>query len=141
MAPSLDAVPAYAARRDRHGLPRRAAMSVPIFDPHGRLFGTLCGASAGEKPTSILVEEPTVRLWADLLGLILAKELAVDQQAYRVARAERAAETDPLTGLGSRRLWDRLLGIEDEETLVVLQSLGVGYGQGYYLGRPAPLAS
>jgi PAS domain S-box-containing protein len=30
-------------------------------------------------------------------------------------------------------------GIEDEETLVKLRELGVGYGQGYLFGRPQPL--
>ncbi|MDQ2728489.1 MAG: GGDEF domain-containing protein [Actinomycetota bacterium] len=114
MAPVLDAVPAYAALRDRTGLPLRAVMSVPIIDRQGGLFGTLCGFSTSDKPKRILVEEPTVRLWADLLGLILTNELAVDQQVFRASRAERAAETDPLTGLGNRRLWDRLLGLEEE---------------------------
>lgn len=112
MAPVLDAVPAYAALRDRAGLPLRAVMSVPIVDR--ALFGTLCGFSTSEKPQRLLVEEPLVRLWADLLGLVLSNELAVDQQGFRAVRAEREAETDPLTGLGNRRLWDRLLGLEEE---------------------------
>jgi PAS domain S-box-containing protein len=30
-------------------------------------------------------------------------------------------------------------GIEDEETLVLLRDLGVDYGQGFYIGRPAQL--
>jgi EAL domain-containing protein (putative c-di-GMP-specific phosphodiesterase class I) len=29
--------------------------------------------------------------------------------------------------------------VEDEETLDLLQTLGVDYGQGYHIGRPAPL--
>jgi EAL domain-containing protein (putative c-di-GMP-specific phosphodiesterase class I) len=30
-------------------------------------------------------------------------------------------------------------GIEDEETLAVVRELGVDYGQGFALDRPAPL--
>jgi len=30
--------------------------------------------------------------------------------------------------------------VQDEETLQMLRSLGVDYGQGYYLGRPEPAA-
>jgi len=32
-------------------------------------------------------------------------------------------------------------GIETEDELATLIRLGVKYGQGYYLGRPAPLPS
>jgi PAS domain S-box-containing protein len=32
-------------------------------------------------------------------------------------------------------------GIEDDDTLALLRSYGVDYGQGYLLGRPAPLAN
>jgi EAL domain-containing protein (putative c-di-GMP-specific phosphodiesterase class I) len=31
--------------------------------------------------------------------------------------------------------------VENQETLEVLTGLGVDYGQGFYLGRPAPLAT
>ena len=31
-------------------------------------------------------------------------------------------------------------GIENPEALAVLTSLKVGYGQGYYLGRPSPIS-
>jgi len=31
-------------------------------------------------------------------------------------------------------------GIEDEETLAVVRELGVDYGQGFALHRPAPIA-
>jgi diguanylate cyclase len=31
-------------------------------------------------------------------------------------------------------------GVEAEETVGLLRSLGVDYAQGYHLGRPAPLA-
>jgi EAL domain-containing protein (putative c-di-GMP-specific phosphodiesterase class I) len=30
-------------------------------------------------------------------------------------------------------------GVEDGETLELLKELGVDFGQGYYLGRPAPI--
>jgi EAL domain-containing protein (putative c-di-GMP-specific phosphodiesterase class I) len=31
-------------------------------------------------------------------------------------------------------------GVEDAETLAMLRAAGVDYAQGYFLGRPAPLA-
>jgi PAS domain S-box-containing protein len=41
------------------------------------------------------------------------------------------------TGFGLKTVGE---GIEDEQTLVLLRALGVDYGQGFHLGRPAPLA-
>lgn len=113
IAPVVADVPAYAEVCEQQGLALQSVMSVPIFDEQGGLFGTLSGFSSRPQTDELLVEEPLVHLWADLLGLILASELAVDRQACRAARAERAAETDTLTGLGNRRLWDRLISIED----------------------------
>lgn len=113
IAPVVADVPAYAEVCEQQGLALQSVMSVPIFDEQGGLFGTLCGFSSRPQTDELPVEEPLVHLGADLLGLILASELAVDRQACRAARAERAAETDTLTGLGNRRLWDRLISIED----------------------------
>lgn len=113
MAPVISEVPAYQEMAERHNVALQAVMSMPIHDPKGTFFGTLCGFSTVAKGPEMLAEESTVRLWADLLGLIIGNELAVDQEAYRAARAERAAETDPLTGLGNRRLWDRLASVEE----------------------------
>lgn len=31
-------------------------------------------------------------------------------------------------------------GVEDEQTFGLLADLGIDFGQGYHLGRPAPLA-
>lgn len=38
-------------------------------------------------------------------------------------------------------MWTIAEGIEDEETLNVLRAEGVDFGQGFYIGRPAPLTS
>ena len=38
-------------------------------------------------------------------------------------------------------MWTIAEGIEDEETLNVLRAEGVDFGQGFYLGRPAPTTS
>lgn len=113
MVPVVSDVPAYRELFERQSLPVQSVMSMPIYDGKGTFFGTLCGFSTVPKGPELLAKESTVRLWADLLGLILGNELAVDQEAYRAARAERAAETDPLTGLGNRRLWDRLVTVEE----------------------------
>lgn len=40
------------------------------------------------------------------------------------------------TGFGLKTVGE---GVEDEETLVLLRNLGVDYGQGFHIGRPAPL--
>ncbi|MGI8751115.1 MAG: EAL domain-containing protein [Acidimicrobiales bacterium] len=76
-----------------------------------------------------------LRLRPDIikLDISLVRNVANDGLSQRLAAA--------LAGVG-QQLDAQVVaeGIEDEETLVALQGLGVDYGQGYFLGRPAPLA-
>lgn len=76
-----------------------------------------------------------LRLRPDIikLDISLVRNVAKDGLSQRLAAA--------LAGVGQQIDAQVVAeGIEDEETLVALQRLGVGYGQGYYLGRPVPLA-
>ncbi len=47
------------------------------------------------------------------------------------------AVVDIARGLGSRTIAEF---VGDDETVALLQDLGVDYGQGFHLGRPGPLA-
>jgi GGDEF domain-containing protein len=54
-----------------------------------------------------------VELLGRLLGSVLAQELDRQELQRRFERAELDALTDPLTGVGNRRAWDRLLAAEE----------------------------
>ena len=70
----------------------------------------------------------------------------------RVLKIDRTFVTDLATSIDDRRVVQSIIGIaehfglgtiaegvEDEETLYLLRSMGAGFAQGFHLGRPAPL--
>jgi diguanylate cyclase len=90
-------------------------VTVPVMDPDGGIFGTLCGAS-GQR---VQVSED-VRLVMETLAQMIALQLANDaalqqiaEQAEQLSAAnatlQRLASTDALTGLFNRRHVDREL--------------------------------
>jgi len=113
VVPNVDAEPAYRLTRDRAGLPTRAVISVPIPAPDGQLLGTLCAHGMQSAGAALHEHLPTVRVAADVLGLLLHHELVLGEQVRRAERAESVATTDPLTGCGNRRAWDAALASEE----------------------------
>lgn len=113
VVPDVDAEPAYRLTRDLAGLPTRAVISVPIPAPDGQLLGTLCAHGMQSAGEALHEHLPTVRVAADVLGLLLHHELALGDQVRRAERAESVATTDPLTGCGNRRAWDAALASEE----------------------------
>ena len=65
------------------------------------------------QPSAIAGEQPLVELLGELLGAVMAAERALDAERRHTERAERSSRTDPLTGVGNRRLWDEVLKAED----------------------------
>jgi diguanylate cyclase len=93
----------------------QTSVTVPVMDPDGGLFGTLCGASGRRVQVS-----EDVRLIMETLAQMIALQLANDaalqqiaEQAEQLSAANatllRLASTDPLTGLCNRRHLDREL--------------------------------
>jgi EAL domain-containing protein (putative c-di-GMP-specific phosphodiesterase class I) len=70
----------------------------------------------------------------------------------RVLKIDRTFVTDLATSIDDRRVVQSIIGIaehfglgtiaegvEDQETLYLLRTMGAGFAQGFHLGRPAPL--
>jgi diguanylate cyclase len=114
VAPRISDVPAYAEAPVRSQIPIGAYIGVPLRQPDGRLFGTLCGLDPSPQPESIVDELGLVDMLAALLGTLLQFELEASTAQRRAEQARAEALTDTLTGLYNRRGWDTLvIGEED----------------------------
>jgi diguanylate cyclase len=112
VAPVVADVHAYAGA-SLGGLPVGALAGVPVLGPDGSVFGCLCGVDpAGGRP-ELTAELPTIELLGRLLAVLLVQELDRQELQRRFELAELDALTDPLTGVGNRRAWDRLLDAEE----------------------------
>ena len=113
IAPRVGDVPALAAAPNREVAAIEAYVGFPLTQPDGEVFGTLCAFDPEPQPESLRDAEDLVRLQARLLSTVLHLELSAERLDRRAERAESEATTDPLTGLGNRRGWDRVLAAEE----------------------------
>ena len=67
----------------------------------------------GQRAADLAAELPTIELLGRLLAVLLVQELERQELQRRFELAELDALTDPLTGVGNRRAWDRLLEAEE----------------------------
>jgi diguanylate cyclase len=91
-----------------------AYAGTPLRLPDGRIVGAVVGADRVDRPDAMGAELPFLVLTGELLSAVLAAELRAVEQARRAETAETDSRRDPLTGLGNRRSWDRLLVKEEE---------------------------
>jgi diguanylate cyclase len=112
VAPAVAEAGAHAATARLRGRRVGAFAGVPVPAPDGSPFGCLCGIDPAARP-ELARELPTVELLGRLLGSLLAQELDRQELQRRFERAALDALTDPLTGVGNRRAWDRLLAAEE----------------------------
>jgi diguanylate cyclase len=106
-------VPAYAGASLGDGVPVGALAGVPVLAPDGSVFGCLCGVDPASGGPELVAELPTIELLGRLLAVLLVQELERQELQRRFELAEVDALTDPLTGVGNRRAWDRLLDAEE----------------------------
>jgi diguanylate cyclase len=113
VAPAVAEVDAYAAADRFRGRPVGAFAGIPVLAPDGTLLGCLCGMDPAPTRPGLAGELPTIELLGRLLGTLLDLELDRQELQGRFERAELDSLTDPLTGVGNRRAWDRLLDAEE----------------------------
>lgn len=113
IAPRVADVPAYASAPNRSVATFEAYVGVPLVQPDGELFGTLCAFDPEPQPGSLVEAEDLVVLQARLLSTVLHLELGTEELHRRAERAETDATTDVLTGLGNRRGWEQVLAAEE----------------------------
>ncbi|MHB8233189.1 MAG: EAL domain-containing protein, partial [Solirubrobacteraceae bacterium] len=70
--------------------------------------------------------------------LKIDREFVLDIERNAASRRVVEAVVGLASGFGLKTVAE---GIEDERTLALLRELGVDYGQGFLIGRPAPLAT
>jgi diguanylate cyclase (GGDEF)-like protein len=113
VAPVAADVQAYAGASLGAGKPVGALAGVPVLGPDGSVFGCLCGVDPARGRPELAAELPTIELLGRLLAVLLVQELDRQELQRRFELAELDALTDPLTGVGNRRAWDRLLVAEE----------------------------
>jgi diguanylate cyclase len=113
VAPAVAEGDAYAAADRFRGRPVGAFAGIPVLAPDGTLLGCLCGMDPAPTRPGLAGELPTIELLGRLLGTLLDLELDRQELQGRFERAELDSLTDPLTGVGNRRAWDRLLDAEE----------------------------
>jgi diguanylate cyclase (GGDEF)-like protein len=113
VAPDAAAVAAYAGAALGGGVPVGALAGVPVLAPDGSVFGCLVGVDPAPGRPGLAAELPTIELLGRLLAVLLVQELERQELQRRFELAELDALTDPLTGVGNRRAWDRLLEAEE----------------------------
>lgn len=130
MAPDVSAVPLYRDAPIARLLPIGAYAGVPLLEPDGALFGTLCGISATARDEGFREQQPLLEVVAALLGIVLAADRGRDAALLAASVAVEQADTDALTGLLNRRGWDRRIAQEQlrfaryaDPTVVVMVDL------------------
>jgi diguanylate cyclase len=112
VAPDAARAPAYAGA-SLGGAPVGALAGAPVLAPDGSVFGCLVGVDPTPGRPELAAELPTIELLGRLLAVPLVQELERQELQRRFELAELDALTDPLTGVGNRRAWDRLLDAEE----------------------------
>ncbi len=88
-------------------------VAFPLWSGDG-LFGAICALPGDAEPKAQLQRlEPMVRLTVELLTSVLGLDLDRSRLQRRVDAAESAALSDPMTGLGNRRAFERAVDQEE----------------------------
>jgi diguanylate cyclase len=114
VAPDAALVPAHVEASAVLGLDVGAVLSFTMRDADGEVLGSVCAIDGVARGEELAAHGPTLRLMASLLASLLQAERRAQDLERRVERSRDEAERDALTGIGNRRLWDRLVDLEEE---------------------------
>lgn len=117
VAPNSASISEYVAAPIGQQVNIGAYVGVPITQPDGTLFGTLCAIDPLPQPESLTEHLSTVEMHARLLSTILLSEVESQNLNRALQFTAAASETDPLTGLHNRRGWERLCEREEARCL------------------------
>jgi len=112
IAPDAQSVPEYARAGVNDAIPIGAYAGAVIDDVDGGLFGAICGLDPEVQPEHLAAIEPLLLTLSRLLSLALVADREREATAQALLRERVAADVDGLTGVYSRRAWDRLLAEE-----------------------------
>ncbi|TAF57656.1 MAG: sensor domain-containing diguanylate cyclase [Oscillatoriales cyanobacterium] len=113
VAPNAQEIAVYAAAPIGQQMTIGAYIGVPIQTPSGQLFGTLCAIDPEPKTLDLQTELPLLELLAQLLGSVLAADLAAVEQSRLLELMRTDCMTDLLTGLYNRRAWEQAIELEE----------------------------
>jgi diguanylate cyclase (GGDEF)-like protein len=114
VAPDAARVPAYRTAGVRDALEISAYAGAAIEDTDGSLFGAICGLDPDTQPDELRAVEPLLLLLSELLTVALAADRERRATRLHLLEARLAADSDALTGVHTRRAWDRLLAEAQE---------------------------
>jgi len=112
VAPDAQQVKEYAAAGVNDAIDIGAYAGAEILDADGELFGAICGLDPQVQNDELTQVGPLLVLLSRLLTHALAADRHRQESTARVLEAELAADTDALTGIYSRRAWERLVADE-----------------------------
>ena len=108
VVPTLGRPPVVPAAASLDGL-----LAFPLWGGDG-LFGAVCALpGSAEEADELRAGEPMVRLTVELLTSVLGLDLDRSRLQRRLDAAESAALSDPMTGLGNRRAFERAVDQEE----------------------------
>jgi diguanylate cyclase (GGDEF)-like protein len=113
VAPRALDVPAYAEAPATTEFGVAAYVGVPLTADDGTLFGTLCAVDSVAQPPEVVDAQPLIELCAQLLSTLLDREKQLAAEERRREQAEQELNADVLTGVLSRRAWERLQAKEE----------------------------
>ena len=112
VAPRVTDVAAYATAGVTQVMPVCAYVGVPLT-VDGEVFGTLSAYDPLPQPDTLVAVLPLVETLATMLANVVALELRSTEVVRRAERAEVEAHVDPLTQLGNRLAWTKVLFEEE----------------------------
>ncbi|MDQ1713843.1 MAG: diguanylate cyclase [Frankiaceae bacterium] len=112
VAPRVADVAAYATAGITQVLAVGSYLGVPLV-VDGAVFGTLSAMDRSPAPPAAVDGLPTAEAVGALLAAVIQLELRVSAVARRAERAEVEAHVDPLTQVGNRLAWSKVL-VEEE---------------------------
>lgn len=113
VAPRVADFPAYATAGLTSTMTVGSYLGVPLMR-EGEVAGTLSGLHPVPMPDGIVASLPLVETLGSLLSAVCALEERATTVSRRAARAEVEAHVDPLTQVGNRLAWTKVL--LDEES-------------------------